>query len=130
MSVTALSMMSYVSIDRSFQMAKFTAPASADAVKNPLKGDAAATLLGKKLYTAQCVICHGATGKGDGVASAGLAKTPANHTSAAIQKLSDGALYWMVTTGNNPMPSYATKLSETQRWQLINYIRTLASPSK
>jgi mono/diheme cytochrome c family protein len=130
MAVTVLSMLSYVRIDRIYQMSKFVAPVSADAMKNPVKGDAAATQLGKKTYTSQCVICHGDKGKGDGVASAGLAKPPANHTSAAIQKLSDGALYWMITNGNNPMPAYAAKLSEAQRWQLVNYIRTLAQPAK
>ena len=128
--VPVLSMMSFMSIDRSFQMSKFVAPASADALKNPLKGDASATLLGKKTYTSQCVICHGDKGKGDGVAAAGLAKVPANHTSAAIQKLSDGALFWMITNGNTPMPAYKATMSETQRWQLVNYIRTLAQTTK
>jgi mono/diheme cytochrome c family protein len=108
----------------------FTAPASADAVANPVKGNADATAAGKKLYDANCSICHGMKGQGDGVAAAGLAKPPANHTSAAVQKLSDGALFWMITEGNAPMPSYKTTYSETQRWQLVNYIRTLAKPIK
>jgi cytochrome c553 len=75
-------------------MAVFTAPASADAVKNPIKGDAAATTAGQALYKKQCAMCHGDKGKGDGIAAASLAKAPANHTSAMVQKLSDGALYW------------------------------------
>jgi mono/diheme cytochrome c family protein len=108
----------------------FTAPASADAKVNPLKGDAAATAAGGKLYQANCAICHGVKGLGDGVAASGLAKPPANHSSAAVQKLSDGALFWMIAEGNNPMPSYKAVYSETQRWQLVNYIRTLAKPVK
>ncbi len=110
-------------------MAVFTAPASAEATKNPVKGDAAATQAGQALYKKQCAMCHGEKGKGDGAAAASLSKAPANHTSAAVQKLSDGALFWMITTGNNPMPSYKS-MSETQRWQLVNYIRTLAKPTK
>lgn len=106
-------------------MAVFTAPASAEALKNPVKGDAAATAQGAVLYKKQCAMCHGDKGKGDGAAAASLAKAPANHTSAAVQKLSDGALFWMITNGNNPMPSYKS-MTETQRWQLVNFIRTLA----
>lgn len=110
-------------------MAVFTAPASAEALKNPVKGDANATLAGQKLYKQQCAACHGDKGKGDGAASAALSKPPANHTSAAVQKLSDGALFWMITNGNNPMPTYKS-MTETQRWQLVNYIRTLAATKK
>lgn len=108
----------------------FTAPASADAIVNPVKGNADATAAGKKIYDANCAICHGMKGMGDGVAAAGLAKPPANHTSQAVQKLTDGALFWMITNGNAPMPSYKATYSEVQRWQLVNYIRTLAKPVK
>ncbi len=113
-----------------FQQAVFTAPASADAKVNPLKGDANATAEGKKTYDANCAICHGSKGLGDGIAAAGLSKTPANHSSAAIQKLTDGAIFWKISEGNNPMPSYKSIFSETQRWQLVNYIRTLAKQPK
>ena len=122
-SVIALAAMSF-SYQNSKPMAVFKAPASADATVNPLKGDAAATAAGQKLYKQQCAPCHGDKGKGDGAAAAALAKPPANHTSAEVQKLTDGALFWMITTGNNPMPSYKF-MTETQRWQLVNFIRTL-----
>jgi mono/diheme cytochrome c family protein len=121
-------------LSMSFKLAKpgtvFTAPAAASAVVNPLKGNSDAAAAGKKIYTANCSVCHGITGRGDGAAAAGLAKPPANHTSAAVQKLSDGALFWMITTGSAPMPAYKATYSDTQRWQLVNYIRTLAKPAK
>ena len=112
------------------QQAVFAAPASADAKVNPLKGDAAATAEGKKIYDANCAICHGMKGMGDGVAAAGLSKPPANHSSAAVQKLTDGAIFWKITEGNSPMPAYKAVYTDAQRWQLVNYIRTLAKPSK
>ena len=111
-------------------MAKFVAPASADAVVNPLLGNAAATADGKKLYDAACSICHGTKGGGDGMAAAGLSKPPADHTSVAVQKQTDGAIFWKITTGNSPMPAYKAVYSDTQRWSLVNYIRTLAKPTK
>ncbi len=108
------------------QTKKFPSPASADAVINPLKGNAQATAEGKKIYTQYCVTCHGSKGKGDGIAAPGLSKPPADHTSDFVQKQTDGALFWIISAGNNPMPTYKTTLTETQRWQVVNYIRTLA----
>jgi len=107
-------------------MKHFAAPKTADAVNNPLKGNATATAEGQKIYVTYCTPCHGQKGKGDGVASAGLSKQPANHTSAAVQEQTDGAIFWELSEGNNPMPAYKKSLSETQRWQLVNFIRTLA----
>jgi len=43
-----------------------------------------------------------------------------------VQSLSDGSLYWMISTGHTPMPSYKTALANKQKWELVNYIRTLA----
>lgn len=108
----------------------FKAPASADEIKNPLKGNVAATLEGKKTYEQSCVVCHGTTGKGDGIAVTGLSKVPADHSSAAVQAQTDGALYWKIQTGNPPMPSYKQTLTDVQIWQLVNYIRTLSAPVK
>ncbi|MFI5186788.1 MAG: c-type cytochrome [Chitinophagales bacterium] len=108
------------------QSRKFPSPLSADAVANPLKGNAEATSEGKKIYTSYCVPCHGSKGRGDGIAAPGLSKPPADHTSDFVQKQTDGALFWIISEGNNPMPTYKTTLSETQRWQVVNYIRTLA----
>ena len=92
---------------------------------NPSKGDAQALLTGKALYITYCTPCHGKSGKGDGAAAAALAVKPANHTSAAIQGESDGSLFYKVSEGRPPMPQYKATLSETQRWALISYIKTL-----
>ena len=104
---------------------EWKAPASADAVKNPMKGVAAAVVEGKKLYTQYCVVCHGVKGKGDGPAAMALNPKPADHSSEKIQSQTDGAIFWKMTTGRTPMASYATTLTEVQRWQLVCYIRTL-----
>lgn len=111
------------------QQKVFTAPASADAMQNPFKDNASATANGKVTYTTYCVPCHGEKGRGDGVAAAGLAKAPADHTSGKVQSQTDGALFWKIYTGNNPMPSYKM-LTQTQIWELVNYIRTLSKSKK
>jgi len=115
---------------RNYSPANWTAPTSANDLKNPMKGDAGAIAAGKKIYDNACAICHGAKGKGDGVAAAGLNKSPADHTSDKVQSQTDGAIFWKLTEGNNPMPAYKGIYSEAQRWQLVNYIRTLAKTKK
>jgi len=103
----------------------WVAPKSADTIKNLLKGKADAIAAGKKIYGTYCSVCHGDKGRGDGIAAAGLNPKPADHTSAKFQSQSDGAIYWKLTTGRAPMASYDKTLTLTQRWQVINYMRTL-----
>ena len=104
---------------------KWTAPASADKIVNPLKDDANAAANGQKLYKVLCVICHGAKGKGDGAAGAGLTPKPTNLTTAEFQSQTDGAIFWKIKEGRSPMASYETSIPEKKRWEIINYIRTL-----
>jgi mono/diheme cytochrome c family protein len=108
---------------------KWEPPKAADNIKNPVTPDAASLKEAKTLYTSYCTPCHGDKGKGDGVAAAGLAVKPADHSSVNIQNKTDGALYWEMSEGHNPMPSYKQLFIEKQRWQLVNYIRTLAKKS-
>jgi mono/diheme cytochrome c family protein len=105
------------------------APAWADTIKNPMKGNLKSVADGKKMYVKNCVVCHGDKGKGDGVAAAGLTPKPADHSSAKIQKQSDGALYWKLSNGRSPMPGYGS-LTAVQRWDLVNYVRTLKAEDK
>jgi mono/diheme cytochrome c family protein len=109
---------------------KWEPPKSADNLKNPVAADATSLKDAKALYTTYCTPCHGDKGKGDGVAAAGLNVKPADHSSALVQSNTDGALFWEMSEGHNPMPSYKQSFSEKQRWQLVNYIRTLAKKSK
>lgn len=120
----------FIHIEAKAQRKTWVAPKEADNVKNPLAGNTEIVQYAKVIYTTYCGPCHGSKGKGDGVAAVGLAKKPADHSSDYVQKQTDGALYWMVTTGNSPMPSYKTVLTDNQRWELINYIRTLANNKK
>ena len=112
------------------QTTQWVAPKEADIMKNPVADNVAATAEGKKLYVLNCIVCHGDKGKGDGIAATGLNPKPADHTSAKVQMQTDGAIFWKMTTGKPPMASYKDILTETQRWQLVNYIRTLKAPDK
>lgn len=103
----------------------WVAPKSSDAIENPFKNNKDVIKKGKALYLKLCTICHGNKGKGDGLASAALNPKPANFTSEKFIKQSDGAVYWKLTEGRAPMASYKETLSDIQRWQLVNYIKSL-----
>lgn len=107
-----------------YSQSTWKAPKSANEIKNPLKNDALAIKKGKNLYTQLCVICHGTKGKGDGVAGVVLNPKPANFNSEVFINQTDGAIFSKITEGKAPMAAYKDLISETERWQLINYIRT------
>ena len=116
-----------VSLSKNIQV---ISPKEADNLKNPFNGNATVLKEAKTLYTSYCTPCHGDKGKGDGVAAASLSTKPADHSSTFVQNQTDGALFWMIAEGHNPMPAYKQALPENQRWELVNYIRTLAKTSK
>ncbi len=118
----AIISMSFVNLSNTTEPWK--APATAKNIKNPLKGNTQATNEGKKLYANMCAICHGNKGKGDGVAGMTLNPRPANFTKSIVQDQTDGEIYWKITNGRLPMASYKDILTEEQRWQVVNYIRT------
>ena len=99
----------------------WVAPADAKAMKNPVKGVGNA----KKAVETNCVSCHGPGGKGDGPAAAALPPPkPANWTADAVQKQTDGELFWKISNGRGAMPPWK-HLPENERWEIVNYIRTL-----
>lgn len=102
----------------------WVAPAPEKAKKNPLPADAATVAQGKKVAEVNCVSCHGAKGKGDGAAAVALNPKPADWTSKKVQAESDGEIFWKVSTGRGPMPSWKF-LPENDRWALVRYIRSL-----
>lgn len=107
-----------------YSQSTWKAPKSADEISNPLKNDVAATKKGKKMFNQLCVICHGTKGKGNGVAGVALNPKPTSFITKAFSSQTDGALFWKITEGNAPMAAYKDLLTEIERWQLINYLRT------
>ena len=108
-------------ITSAWAQGEWKAPADAKSTKNPVKGVGNA----KKNVETNCVTCHGAGGKGDGAAAAALPPPkPADWTSAKVQSETDGELFWKISTGRGAMPPWK-HLPEKDRWELVNYLRTL-----
>lgn len=105
---------------------KWTAPPRAARKKNPVAADAKSANDGKLLYQQECRACHGDAGKGDGPTAKDLEKTPGDLSKPAMWDQTDGELFWKITSGRKPMPSYEQKFTDEQRWSVVNYVRTLA----
>ena len=79
-----------------------------------------------RLFNINCAICHGAEGKANGpLATSGKIGGVANLTAEAYVKMADGTMYHTLQYGKNKMGSYASQLSRKQRWEIVQYIRTL-----
>ena len=104
---------------------KWLSPAASGAKKNPIAPTPDSIAAGQKIYSKTCVMCHGKTGDADGPAVIELNIHPAKLSDPKLANESDGSLFWKITTGKKPMPTYGKRLSETDRWNLVNYIRTL-----
>ena len=95
---------------------------------NPVTVDDISLQRGAELYKINCVICHGATGKGDGVIGTFFEFKPADLTSAVVQQTSDGAMFLVISTGvEGRMPPLNENLNVRERWDVVNYIRTLGN---
>jgi mono/diheme cytochrome c family protein len=104
-------------------------PMPARNLVNPVPPDQASVASGQALYLAHCVPCHGARGKGDGPIGLTLSPRPADLTIHTIPGVHpDGQLYDWITNGypGSVMPAWKDRLSDTLRWNLVNYLRTLA----
>jgi len=112
----------------------------AGAPENPVPVDETSIARGAQLFAIHCQMCHGETGEGNGTISAFLVKKkPANLTSELVQSKSDGSLFLTISNGiynpNNTlfsgvefsgqMPPLSENLTVRERWDVVNYIRTL-----
>lgn len=106
-------------------------PENARNTKNPIKPSAEGLKAAAQLYLQNCELCHSESGSSTGLTAKNLPQAPANFTDARMMdKATDGELFWKITEGRPPMPSYKRKLSETERWQLVNYLRQLVTRAK
>jgi len=98
---------------------------------NPIVPNSSSIAEGKAVYTQYCVVCHGASGKGDGPLGVTLNPRPADLTLHGLPGIhTDEQLYDWITNGipGSRMPAWKSTISDTDRWNLVNYIRFLALP--
>jgi putative copper export protein/mono/diheme cytochrome c family protein len=95
---------------------------------SPTDFAASAIVHGAKLFAANCVVCHGEEGQGDGPAAKSLLVQPLDLTAAHLWAHTDGDLYWYVSrgfaspNGSTEMPGFGNTLPSDEIWELIDYL--------
>jgi hypothetical protein len=79
---------------------------------------------GERIYSLNCISCHGTPGKGNYI---NLVPPPGDPATEKIQRNSDGEIFYKVTTGRGPMPSFKNSLSTNDIWNVISFLRSFNS---
>ena len=95
--------------------------------KNPFAGSPEALRAGLAHYKENCVMCHGAPGVEESEAGMGLNPPAPDLTLPAVQKLSDGELYWIVVNGirMTGMPAFSLTHKPEEIWHMVAFVRHL-----
>jgi copper transport protein len=94
-------------------------------IPNPVPNQVASVDAGSRLYQANCAACHGVDGSGGGPLSGTTPVTPPS-LRAHLAEHTDGDLFYWISEGlPGGMPAWKSQLSETDRWNLVNYLRSL-----
>lgn len=107
-------------------------PEDADKTPNPVPTSPESIGKGKELYMERtkgnCIFCHGETGAGNEANLAKLRRKPANLTNKErMTAMTDGEVFWKISKGiTGIMPAGEKRMTEEERWHVVNYIRTLA----
>jgi mono/diheme cytochrome c family protein len=100
-------------------------------VTNPVPASAESNARGEKSYVRNCSKCHGMTGNGAGPSAHGFSTHPRQLWAwHKADKSADPYLFWFITNGRGDMPPWGVVLPENERWDLVNYIKTLEPPKQ
>jgi mono/diheme cytochrome c family protein len=109
----------------------------ADRLANPRTRTSESINQGRLMYETYCLVCHGQTGRGDGPISSAAGgpfigvRSLVNDT---IARRTDGYIYGVLVSGQvmgrGLMPVYGDKVRGTDRWDLVNFVRTLQAEAK
>ena len=101
---------------------------------NPVPADDVSLQRGALLYNLHCALCHGEQGAGDGPITQywkeDASSRPADLREDRIVSQPDGALYLTLTQGFGAMPALSENLTPRERWDVINYVRSLQRPQR
>jgi mono/diheme cytochrome c family protein len=111
-------------------------PLTARFARNPTPNDPATVAYGRALYQANCSICHGPQGLGDGPAALTLNPRPFN-LQVHVPQHASGELFYWISNGIpfTAMPAWGVvdpdtgkpKLTEIERWEIVRFLEALAA---
>jgi mono/diheme cytochrome c family protein len=91
---------------------------------NPLLATSDVLERGKARFLTYCSPCHGNFARGDSRLHGQFPNPPTLNTEK-VRNWPDGAIYHVITEGQNVMPSYAAQIARDDRWAIIHYLRVL-----
>jgi mono/diheme cytochrome c family protein len=108
-------------------------PAEYADLTNPVPLTLEALDRGKQIFTRECLVCHGDSGRGDGPYHEGLQPSPPDFSDTSLYGTLDKPLYadadyyWRISEGLpwSAMPVWKSQYSEDDRWSVVHYIRSL-----
>ena len=92
---------------------------------SPIGYSADAIVSGSALYASHCNACHG----GDGDSTAATKRAKPVSLAERVPSQREGDLFWWIAHGvsNTPMPGFASQLSDTHIWNLIQFLDAQAA---
>jgi mono/diheme cytochrome c family protein len=104
------------------QETKWDIPKDANEKTAPFVFNDSTRKVGETVFVLNCKSCHGEPGKAN--FNKQMTPMPVDPASAQYQNHTDGALFYIITTGKGLMPNFQNTLSENQRWDVISFIRS------
>jgi hypothetical protein len=102
-------------------------PQEYKSLKNPLAPSESNLHAAQQIYVDECAQCHGHAGKGDGPQARSHYPLPADLTDPKLlANAPDGEIFYQISEGRRPMPSFKRRLTQDQRWQLVLLVRSFS----
>ncbi|HVB96620.1 MAG TPA: copper resistance protein CopC [Chloroflexota bacterium] len=113
---------------RDFQRAQAQQAASTQALAHPATAQSIAD--GAEVFRQNCAVCHGIDARGDGPMAPSLNPRPADLV-VHIPLHPDGDLENWIANGfpGSAMPAFKGKLTDSQRWDVLNYLKSVVNAS-
>src|SRR5713101_4995213 len=95
--------------------------------KNPVSPTPEGLAEARKFFGYNCAMCHGKSGDGKGDLVADMKLELRDwRDAAALEKVTDGELFWIISNGRGKMPGEGDRTKEKVRWNFVNLVRSFA----
>ena len=102
-------------------------PEEYKSLKNPLPPSESNLSAARQIYVDECAQCHGERGQGDGPEARSHYPLPADLTDPKrLRSVTDGEIFYQISEGRRPMPSFKHRLTQDQRWQVVLLVRSFS----
>jgi mono/diheme cytochrome c family protein len=102
-------------------------PSGAKRLANPFAGSPDAWVEGGRLFQDHCAVCHEENGSGKTEIGRNVYPKAPDMRLEDTQRLSDGALYFVIANGvrYTAMPAWAAEHTPEEIWRMVSFIRKL-----